>query len=123
MVIPKLPHCVADVVSFNNKAACFAGVGVNLSEVVDGVASHKLLPLIDRMILAYHSVEVKQFAAKKAERKWRYNGGFLSRLLSIDRAKFAKVKSWHAMCGGAQLLDRPNFDARSPPFMRNLGYF
>ena len=62
VVIPKLPHGVADVVSFNHKAACFAGVGINLGEVVDGVASHKLLPLIDRMILAYREAELKPFA-------------------------------------------------------------
>ena len=53
VVIPKLPHGVADVVSFNHKAACFAGVGVNLGEVVDCVASHFDSSLIDRMILAY----------------------------------------------------------------------
>ena len=59
---PELSHGVANVVSFNHKAACFAGVGINLGEVVDGVASHKLLPLIDRMILAYREAELKPFA-------------------------------------------------------------
>ena len=62
MSVPKLPHCVADVVSFNNKAACFAGVSVNLLKVVDGVASHFDSSLIDRMILAYPKADEKPFA-------------------------------------------------------------
>ena len=62
VVIPQPPHRVADVVSFNHKAACFAGVSVNLSEVVDGVASHFVSSLIDRMILAYREAELKPFA-------------------------------------------------------------
>ena len=61
MIIPQPTHCVADVVSFNNKAACFAGVSVNLLKMVDGVASHFDSSLIDRMILAYRDREHKPF--------------------------------------------------------------
>ena len=67
MVIPKPPHCVADVVSFNNKAACFAGVGVNLFKVVYCVASHFFVSLVDGYILAPKYGKVEQ-------KKWRYNG-------------------------------------------------
>ena len=62
MSFPELPHCVTDVVSFNNKAACFAGVSVNLLEMVDCVASHFDLSLIDEMILAYAEADGKPFS-------------------------------------------------------------
>ena len=71
MVIPKLPHGVADVVSLYHKAACFAGVGVNLLEVVYCVANHFDSSLIDRVYCPDISEEVKQFRGENAERIWR----------------------------------------------------
>jgi len=59
-----------------------------LIEVADLKSCHYVLSLIDRVILSYRFGEVKQIAAEKAERMWRYNGGFRALLLSRKRAKF-----------------------------------
>ena len=71
VVIPELSHCVANVVSFNNKAACFAGVGVNLFEVVNGVGSHFFVSFIYRVYCPDIFGKVKQFRGENAERIWR----------------------------------------------------
>jgi hypothetical protein len=87
VVIPKLPHSVADVVSFNNKARGLRGpwaYGARLVEVVYRVASHLFISLIDVPILAHKY-------GKRLQRKWKYNGDFRALLLSRDRANFARA--------------------------------
>ena len=62
VVIPKLPHCVADVVRFDDVARGLRGPWANragLVEVVYRVAGHFFISLIDMPILAHKYGEVK----------------------------------------------------------------
>ena len=65
VIIPKLSHRVANVVSFNHEARGLLGVRTKtagLVEVVYSVLSHFDSSLIDRMILAYREAELNPFA-------------------------------------------------------------
>jgi len=93
VVIPKLPHCVADVVRFDSIARGLHRVrahAARLVEVVYRVANHFFISLIDVPILAHNY-------GKRLQRKWRFNGDFRALLLSRYRANFARA-SLRLMC-------------------------